>query len=119
MGKSKEKETICWDCQNYSRCSWNDGKPVKGWKATPAIIKDSGGDIHSYLVEDCPHFKRDKKSYATMDDISKIIGLSKQTIYREIRILGTGLLKHRLKEKGYKLYICEGNGSNEHFLERL
>lgn len=106
----REKETICWDCQNYSRCSWSRGTPVKGWKATPTKYKDvyGGGNdaiiVRSFLVEECPHFKADRKQRTTIKEISGILGKSERSVYRLISNKGVHRLKDLLKEKGYILY---------------
>ena len=55
------KTTLCWDCKNATgSCSWSeDLKPIKGWKATPTLIKSHNGDYPSYIIFECPEFKRD------------------------------------------------------------
>jgi len=106
----KGKETICWDCKNYSRCSWSRGKPVKGWKATPTEFIDKLGNekriVRSFLVEDCPHFKAGARR-VTIKEISQIIGKKERTIFRTIIRKGRGFLFDLLEEKGYKLRVYE------------
>ena len=53
--------TLCWDCANATgKCSWSsDLKPVKGWTAVPTKKYVYGGYMESYLVSECPQFKRD------------------------------------------------------------
>lgn len=118
------KETICWDCRNYSRCSWSRGKPVKGWKATPTEFVDNlgGGEIrvvHSFLVEECPHFKADRKRRVLFKDIAEIIGANERTAYRIKQRKGIGRIKDLLAKKGYKLHVCKGEGVNQYFVEKI
>lgn len=72
-GKSKEKmlsedkfhytSQPCWSCKKAcGGCRWSRvGRPIKGWIATPTIIKnslgDGKGDLHSYSIEWCPEFE--------------------------------------------------------------
>ena len=120
-----EKETICWDCRNYSRCSWSRGKPVKGWKATPTLIVNKGIDgekariTRSYLVEECPHFKHDKKRSVLYRDLAKIIGVSERSAHRIKMTKGIGRIKDLLAEKGYKLHVCKGDIACKYFLEKI
>lgn len=118
-----EKETICWNCRNYSRCSWSRGKPVKGWKATPTKVENViDGYLHvvnSFLVEDCPHFKPDKKQRVYFADIAKIIGTTTRYAYRLKEVKGIGRLKDLLQEKGYKLHVCKGDERCEYYLEKI
>ena len=120
----REKETICWDCQNYSRCSWSRGKPVKGWKATPTESIDNfgGGDtriIHSFLVEACPHFKADKKRRVLFKEIAEIIGVCERAAYRTKQRKGIGRIKDLLKEKGYKLHVYKEEEKHSYYLEKI
>ena len=58
--------TLCWHCQNAcnSGCSWSRSfKPVKGWEATPTIIKQGTRTkaenpffTKSFFVHKCPEF---------------------------------------------------------------
>ena len=50
---------ICWNCKNAcGGCSWSaEFEPVEGWNASPAIVKDSLGDIYTYEIKECPQFK--------------------------------------------------------------
>lgn len=62
-----KRGTLCWLCQNAtnSGCSWSARfKPVKGWTATPTLIKNAINKrteevtlIPSYFVHKCPQFK--------------------------------------------------------------
>lgn len=58
--KRREHETLCWDCQNATKCSWKDGIPVKGWNAEPRMVNDKEGIIRTYRVIDCPKFLEDE-----------------------------------------------------------
>lgn len=104
----KEQETLCWQCANYSRCSWADGIPVKGWEATPTIVRDFDGDFSSFLVTKCPLFKEDTKKYVTREDIAKIVGKSSSVVAQALKTRGGIIfLRSWLKEKGYKLYMFD------------
>ena len=103
-----DEETLCWGCQNCTRCSWADGIPVKGWEATPTILRDCDGDFSSYLVTKCPLYKEDTKKYVTTDDIAKVLGKTKATVSNALRTRGgTIFLRGWLKEKGYKLQVFD------------
>lgn len=60
MRKQRCHETLCWDCQNVTKCSWKDRIPVKGWKAEPHIVNDEEGIIRTYRVIKCPNFLEDE-----------------------------------------------------------
>lgn len=53
------KQTLCWDCKNSTKpdiCPWvRDFTPVPGWTAEKTEIRNLG---ESYLVKECPLFKR-------------------------------------------------------------
>ena len=54
--------TLCWDCAKaVGYCSWSsEFKPVKGWTAEKKEIKvQSGTNVKSYLIYECPLFERD------------------------------------------------------------
>lgn len=105
-GNKAQKDTICWDCQNFMRCSWAHGKPVEGWTATPTIVRDREGDFKSFIVEECPLFKEDAKKGVTIFEIAQILGKTRGTIISALRTRGgTIFLRGWLKEKGYKLKI--------------
>ncbi len=54
------KFTLCWDCKKATGgCSWsNKLRPVKGWTAQE-VKPTSSKPYTTYLVEQCPEFKRD------------------------------------------------------------
>ena len=59
----KYKQTKCWNCKNATKCSWATGEPVPNWNAVPTKIKEATINgvpilVDSYLVLDCPEFKR-------------------------------------------------------------
>lgn len=58
--RREEDSQPCYLCEKAcGGCSWSKHFiPVKGWDATPTIIRDSKGDIHSYKIRKCPHFIR-------------------------------------------------------------
>lgn len=59
--------TLCWSCQNavpdFKRgcgCSWsNYFKPVEGWKAIETEISVQNAKRRSYIVIECPMYKKD------------------------------------------------------------
>lgn len=68
----KYSHTLCWDCERAcGGCSWSQSlKPVHGWTATKLQMKtrtewngQPGRDVASYIVHDCPQFKRDAVGY--------------------------------------------------------
>lgn len=125
-----EKETICWGCQNFSKCSWSKGVPVEGWDATPTKFIDKYGlsdpiEVNSFIVNSCPQFKADTKQRVSVSKIAKIINISPETIFRLSRNqCKRKYLRDLLKEKGYMLYIYEdicrtGKCRNTYYLERV
>ena len=58
--KREREGQLCWRCKNAcGNCSWSRNfEPVEGWKASPYIVKDSMGDIHTYEIVECPQFVR-------------------------------------------------------------
>ena len=61
-------QSLCWDCKKaIGECSWSEEfKPVKGWDATPTVIKSSAHNIDpfvdSFIVHSCPLFDMDVKT---------------------------------------------------------
>ena len=52
-------DTICWNCANYTKCSWHKTfTPVEGWVAEKTIKKGVG---ESYCVKSCPMFKKSEE----------------------------------------------------------
>ena len=114
-----KKETICWDCKNYAKCSWKDGIPVKGWKATPTEIanKYENGTIKtisSFRVEQCPQFEQDKIQ-VTAKEIAKICGFSERYFWR----VDIAYIKGKLKDKGFKLFIIKDDLKNHYYIEKI
>lgn len=121
-----EKETLCWGCQNYSKCSWSRGIPVENWEATPTTFIDKYGnaeddgtiEVHSFVVHKCPQYIPDTIQKTTINEIAKIVGVNKRTLYRHFQDTEKSkeILK-RLREKGYKLrtYAC----SPYYWLEKI
>ena len=114
----KEKETICLDCQNATRCSWADGIPVKGWTATPTTVRDYDGDFCSYYVTKCPLFKRDIKRQVSCEEMAAMLGKTHGQISYAMRSKsGRIYLRSWFKEIGYKLRInivCNKHGREKH-----
>ena len=56
------QQTLCWNCAKaVGYCPWSqDLEPIPGWTAFPTQ-KQTHGNTHSssYLVIECPLFKRD------------------------------------------------------------
>lgn len=106
--EEKKKETLCFSCQNFTRCSWANGIPVKGWEATPTIVQDRDGDFSSYLVTKCPLFKEDEKREVTQAEIAQILGIGRWSVKDMLSTQGgTIFLRHLLKKEGYKLLIFQ------------
>ena len=51
-------QTLCWDCKFATGgCSWSDRlEPVEGWVAEQT---KKNTPFQSYIVKDCPLFRRD------------------------------------------------------------
>lgn len=122
IGK-QEKETLCWGCENYSRCSWADGIPVKGWKATPTEYIDKWGGVvrvvHSFLVEDCPQFVADKKRLTTAAEMGAILGKSASGFRLLLKRKGFKFVAADLKEKGYKFSVQKEGRKRAFYLEKI
>lgn len=61
---SSKKPALCWDCAKAcGDCSWSrhyDRKPIEGWVARERLTTIDGQAVEaSYLVIECPEFKRD------------------------------------------------------------
>lgn len=60
QGKQKYEtsQTLCWECANATGgCSWSsEFIPVEGWKA---VETKKNTLLSSYVVTECPKFKRD------------------------------------------------------------
>ena len=91
MEKRKmSKETLCWTCQNFSKCSWSEGVPINGWKAKPTKVKNKNENgilthIDSFLVEKCPEYEKDKMYKTTMKYIQKKYPIGIEINSRTIR----------------------------------
>ena len=59
--KRQQNEQLCWSCQKAcGRCSWSKNlTPVKGWEATPVMVKDDEGNIRTYHITSCPEYIHD------------------------------------------------------------
>lgn len=122
----KQQETLCWDCQNCTRCSWADGIPVKGWTATPTVVRDYDGDYKSYIVTECPIFKKDDKREVFISEIGEILGKTKHQITRYLRGRdGVAILNELLRKKGFVLYVFprvegeDGKARREFIIKKL
>ena len=60
---SSTEHTLCWNCRNATNpdvCPWvRDFTPVKGWKAESNMVGRKPYIYESFLVKECPLFKRD------------------------------------------------------------
>lgn len=67
------RTNICFDCQNYSKCSWGGidpetekpaFKPVPGWTAERVLLYSGNhgrkNGIMTYHITACPEFLRDE-----------------------------------------------------------
>lgn len=113
----EKNETLCWQCENFSNCSWSRGVPVEDWDAEPTIIKQIDGHItHSFCVKSCPQFIASSKVLYSSDKIAEIIGIERRTFYR----IPLKTVREKLKEKGYKLYVYHVNSrTREYYLEKI
>lgn len=128
--KKAGKETICWGCQNFAKCSWARGVPVEGWDATPTKIRHcTNGNVEitsSYCVHSCPQFKADAKQRVSVKTIGDIVNKDKRTIFRYLADKKKRLyLRELLRDKGYILHICKdicddyGNALRSYYLEKV
>ena len=120
-----EKETICWGCQNFSKCSWSRGIPVENWEAIPTKFKDTYShsdtiEQRSYCVLKCPQFKADKLQPTTIAELGKITKVSTRTMFRWLNSAeGSKRMLKRLKKKGYLLRVFIDMGQNSYYLEKV
>ena len=121
----KRNETICWSCENCTRCSWSKGVPVEGWEATPTKIINNtiNGEpliTNSFCVHKCPHFKDDKLQKVSIKKLGSIINRGAKSIYRLLeKKNGCAELKKLALERGYKLYIYDGSMFKVYYVEKL
>lgn len=62
-------DSKCFDCYHAKdgTCAWvYDKKPISGWTAKRITLVNYNGEnivskLESYIVKDCPNFKRDNK----------------------------------------------------------
>lgn len=120
-----KKDTLCWGCANYAKCSWSKGVPVENWKAEKTIIGNSTSIVESYCVLDCPQYQAEKKQQTSVKEIASLIGKSPRTVFRLLERKGTTQgLRKKLREKGFILYICsdivndEGDTMRTYYLEK-
>ena len=118
-----KKETLCWRCQNFSKCSWSRGVPVKDWDAEPTIVQNySNGlleEVHSYCVNSCPQFKSDiEGKEVTVEEIGAILGLGRSQTFRLLKQSETKV-KKALEEKGYKLTIYKAYVLKTYYLNKM
>lgn len=128
-----KKETLCWGCQNFAKCSWARGVPVEGWDATPTkIVHCSKGEkviTESYIVNSCPQYKADKIQLANTRGIAEILNIDKRTVFRYLANKGKKAnlknLRKMLEKQGYILHIYKevfddtGYMQNHYYLEKI
>lgn len=118
-----KKETLCWRCQNFSKCSWSRGVPVENWDAEPTVVQDwSDGvleEIHSYCVNSCPQFKSDIAGTQTnIVEMAKILDVSVRTLFRELA-RSEARVKKAFEAKGYKLTIYKAYVLKTYYLNKI
>ena len=122
----KKPQTICWDCANFSKCSWANGKPVDGWEATPTIIKNvsSVGLVsytESFIVHSCPCYKDDMRRTSILE-LSRMLGRNQSSLGEKLRNKkGFEKVNEILEQMGYKLHLYKSteNKKQEYYLEVL
>lgn len=122
MSSKAEKTNLCATCF-YFGCDWHEHfKPVKGWEATPTLIKtyiNSKGEyvmMTSYKVQDCPLYRsrNGHKKDITLREISERTGIALREVFRKIRngeeITVDGCIVRSYEPSGckYKKYYLEG-----------
>ena len=59
----KTMPSLCWDCSKSigeDKCPWASSyEPIEGWLAHKTKKASTGDNSYSYLVVECPLFKRD------------------------------------------------------------
>lgn len=128
------KETLCWGCQNFAKCSWSRGVPVENWDATPTEITQYNGKndkiiTKSYIVNSCPQYEADKKQLVYVKGIAQIVGKGVRTVFRYLENKGkkTNIknLRKMLEKQGYILHIHKeifddsGYMKNYYYLEKI
>lgn len=104
-----KKNTLCWECRNFSKCSWSKGKPVEGWVAKPTTIKNGNyPDIETFLVLECPKFIPEKFSSYSYKEIGEIIGKGREYV-ATLLSKNPYELEKLLREKGFSLKRFVGN----------
>ena len=117
------KETLCWSCQNFAKCSWSRGVPVENWDATPTkyIDKCEGREsrvVESFIVNKCPQYLADKLRRSSTNEIGKLVGLNWRTVVRHFADAKKSkkLLK-KLEKQGYKLRVFPHD--DYYYLEKI
>lgn len=119
------KDTLCWECKNFSKCDWSKGKPIKDWVAIPTKFKDvlEGEETliqHSYCVIDCPQFIPDDLRMVTLQELSDLLHISSRTLFRWFNsVTGTKRLITLLKTHGYRLHVFDDIVYNSYYLETI
>ena len=89
--KTKADKQLCWDCKNAcgNGCCWfQDGVPIKGWKAKATQIKSSGENgkprmIDSFCIQKCPQYIQDGDDRKlSSKELANILNLSQRSIFR-------------------------------------
>ncbi len=76
-------ETRCFHCDNLL-CAWMQSRePVDGWKAVPTEVKSGRNYLPSYIVFDCPEFRRRLK-YANEAEWKHLRKRKLPSIYAEL-----------------------------------
>lgn len=99
--------TLCWNCQNFTKCSWSRGIPVKNWVAIPSRK-------NSYKVIDCPQFLEDKIWGVTKPELVDILEIAKSKLDK----ISEAKLANLLLQKGYK-FCFRDSGTKTYYIERI
>lgn len=116
----ESEETLCWTCQNYSKCSWSKGIPVEGWKAKRVVRRYLYEKDVSYLVYKCPQYLEDEEKEISLKELSKLIGIEYHIASRRL-IRTPNVLKLIASTKGYELYIYDelDDGNKKCYIKKI
>lgn len=128
--KSREKEhSLCWDCAHATDgvCPWAErGEPVDGWWARSSRVRCGAKYIEyskSYVVIECPLFKRDAWRGGTKEDFAASHKVPIRDM-RDFRTLAALIIKQAVEDwieleygKITSLVSCHGRVSAAELIE--